>query len=97
MLSHQRRHNGEMAEINEAPTLQKHRFRNALSRANGIKVRQDIAIDGGRVCEFGKPSQPRFACLVHLYLSFVRFACQQNFALFKRLIGHDAAFFASEK
>ncbi|CAK8682002.1 unnamed protein product [Clavelina lepadiformis] len=62
VLSHQRRHNGEMAEINEAPTLQKHRFRNALSRANGIKVRQDIAIDGGRVCEFvpsRRPSEQR--------------------------------------
>ena len=36
----------------ELPTNQKHRFRNALARANGIVYRHDIKVEGARVYEF---------------------------------------------
>nr|CAB3256864.1 interferon regulatory factor 6-like [Phallusia mammillata] len=45
-------------ETNEQPTTQKHRFRNALSRADGITYRKDITVSGGRVYEF-KESRSR--------------------------------------
>ena len=40
------------AEQNEPPTQQKHRFRNALNKANGIRYREDIKIVGARVYQF---------------------------------------------
>ena len=36
----------------ETPTLQKHRFRNALAKANGIKYRDDYKINGARIYQF---------------------------------------------
>jgi len=52
-LSFRRRGNGKaLAELKEPPTGQKHRFRNALNRANGLIARPDINIEGGRVFQF---------------------------------------------
>ena len=49
-FSHRRRGINESAE-KETPTQQKHRFRNALARANGIVYHKEMGWEGVRVYE----------------------------------------------
>ena len=62
VLSFQRRGNRDAKERRETPTQEKHRFRNALARANGIVYRKDIKVDGARVYQFIGKKQKNKIC-----------------------------------